>query len=140
MLFFTHVAFSVLIYFFFFSFNIFNFIFIIFGTIFPDIDSSSSKLGRKFKLVSFLFGHRKFFHSVFAAVFFSLLIYLFSYDFAKFFFIGYISHLFLDSFTKKGIKIFYPINYRISGFFKTGNFLEYFLFFILIILIIIVLL
>lgn len=139
MLFFTHIIFSVLIFVFFFNFNVLNFLILLFGTMFVDIDSTTSFLGRKFKIISFLFGHRKFFHSIFSAVFFSILLYLINYNFAKFFFIGYVSHLFLDSLTKKGIKLFYPLNYSIKGFIKVGSFLEYVLFFILLCLVIIVL-
>ena len=139
MLFFTHIIFSVLIFILFFDFNILNFFVTLFGTMFVDIDSATSFLGKKFKIVSFLFGHRKFFHSIFSALFFSLLIYLVNTTLAMFFFIGYMSHLFMDSLTKKGIKLFYPLNYSIKGFIKVGGILEYILFFVMLCLIIITL-
>jgi len=48
------------------------------------------------------------------------------------FLIGFLSHLFLDCLTLKGVILFWPISKkRIKGFFKTGGIFETFLFFIL---------
>lgn len=90
------------------------------GSLFPDIDSKTSKLGSKLKITSTiankLFGHRGFLHSpLFVMVMalicglifnkaslqqFSLLYYGFI--------IGMVNHLFCDLLTKGGIPLFYP--------------------------------
>lgn len=140
----THLAFSFLISILIInSFNIQNkIIFIIIMLIasaLPDIDSYKSKLGKKIKPVSFLInillGHRGIFHSPFLPILVSLLIMLINYEIAAAFFIGYISHLVLDSLTPKGIMIFYPFSKkRTKGLIRTGSLWENIFFFILIIL------
>ena len=40
-------------------------------------------------------------------------------------FIGYLSHVLIDGFTKKGVNFLNPfLNLRLSGFVETGSFLE----------------
>jgi inner membrane protein len=70
----------------------------ILGAIAPDIDI---KLGMSF--------HRTFTHSLFFLIFSSLGISIFSRQIALIWFISYASHLFLDSLTKAGVPLFYPI-------------------------------
>jgi len=40
------------------------------------------------------------------------------------FFVGYISHLFLDCFTVSGVKSFWPFGWKIKGFVKSGGIAE----------------
>ncbi|NQU98109.1 metal-dependent hydrolase [Candidatus Woesearchaeota archaeon] len=95
--------------------------FLLFGSLFPDIDRSSSILGRKAKFVSWFFSHRGFFHSFYAMILFSLVIYLlFDLVLALAFLIGFSSHLFLDSFTKLGIS-FFLVDKKIRGRLVTGG-------------------
>lgn len=100
--------------------------FFIIGSILPDIDHPASKLGKKFKLLGWIFGHRKLFHTIFPPLVIGLpLLFINNILFHSLIF-GYFVHLFLDALTIKGIKPFYPINNSIiRGWIKTGSFLEY---------------
>ncbi len=108
--------------------------------ILPDIDYHKSKVGRKAKILShvinFIFGHRGIFHSVFVPLLFYLFFLLINQKILGLAaLLGYISHLFLDSFTIAGIKPLYPVyNKKIKGFIKTGSFIETILFFVVLIL------
>ncbi len=90
------------------------------GSLFPDIDSSTSKLGSKFKIVSRIisnmFGHRGLFHCPLLIIgFFFLFRNLFSQWGWGAYSIGYIGflcgmmiHLVCDMTTRGGIPILYP--------------------------------
>ena len=95
----------------------------------PDIDSYKSKLGKKIKPVSFLIniflGHRGIFHSLFLLILISMVIAIINIEIAVAFFIGYLSHLVLDSLTPEGVMFFYPFsNRRTKGFIRTGSLFE----------------
>jgi len=134
----THVVFSLFVGLFFqsyFSINAYAyFLLLAFAALLPDIDKRNSKIGNKVKPVSFFvektFGHRGVFHSIFVPI---LLAYGFSFynlQFAQVFFIGYMSHLVADSFTKMGINYFHPLTtFRIKGFVQTGSMVEYIILF-----------
>lgn len=105
------------------------------ATYIPDIDSGSSKLGRKiiFRPLQFFAKHRGFFHS-FSFLFLITFIFLMIIPkIALGFFVGYASHLFADSFTLNGIIPFPPWKKRISGSIRTGSGTEKILFFMLLI-------
>lgn len=105
------------------------------STFLPDIDSKTSKLGRKkyFRFIQFIAGHRKWLHSfVFLGIVF-FVIYLFSKVIAFGFLLGYGTHLFGDALTLKGIKPLYPLNFKLKGFIKSGGFFELILFFVLVV-------
>lgn len=105
------------------------------GSLFPDIDNTQSKLGRKIKPISIilnkLFGHRGFVHSpcnlilifaaaiIFMAVFenFTYLPVLIGFS------IGFITHMILDAITKGGIPFLYPFSKKRYNFtiIKTGG-------------------
>ena len=70
----------------------------ILGSVAPDLDI---KLGMRF--------HRTFTHGLFFLMFSSLGISIFSKNIALIWFISYASHLFLDSMTKGGVPLLYPI-------------------------------
>ena len=98
-----------------------------FASILPDIDHPDSKIGKKVKIIGFLFEHRGFFHSIGALVLFTVCFYLifktsiYSIAFA----LGYFSHLIMDAITIKGIMPFHPFSkVSIKGFVKTNSFLE----------------
>ena len=94
---------------------------VLLAALLPDIDHHSSSVGRKLPGIShaveLLFGHRGILHSVWGIVFFGgatwLICRLFSVGawklivFAICF--GYFTHLVSDSFTKTGVKWFYPL-------------------------------
>ena len=97
------------------------------GTL-PDIDHSKSFIGRRFFIISWIanlfFGHRKLIHSLFFALFIALLIKIFFNNYYIPFIIGYSCHLLLDGLTKQGVRIFYPLKFRIYGFVKTNGIVE----------------
>ncbi|HLC64787.1 MAG TPA: metal-dependent hydrolase [Candidatus Nanoarchaeia archaeon] len=135
MMFYTHLAFSVL----FASLwlrifpssdaVLFIALAIFFGAL-PDIDTSKSKIGRKFPLIStiigFFFGHRGIFHTVYIPILlFVLSSYYFGFSLSAAILVGYISHLIGDALTIQGIKPFQPLhNMEIRGFMATGSIAE----------------
>lgn len=105
----------------------------------PDIDSYKSKLGKKIKPISFLIniflGHRGIFHSPFFLILTSMLIAIINQEIASAFFIGYLSHLILDSLTPEGVMFFYPFSKkRTKGPIRTGSLFENIFFILLLIL------
>ena len=129
MLFKTHIVFSVAICFLFsyyISMPLYVVFFILLATAFVDIDVKSSKFGNHwyFRPLQWLTRHRGFLHSLTAGLLLSLFIALIS-KWAGFgFFVGYLSHLFLDCFTKSGIRLFWPFDWKLKGFVKTGGTIE----------------
>lgn len=85
------------------------------GSLFPDIDWQTSKVGQVVapvsKVINFFFGHRTLFHS---PLLFALLYIIIDWKwselswYAAMFVIGAASHLILDMFNEKGIPLFYP--------------------------------
>lgn len=134
MLFRTHFVFSLAIFLFFVDFfkNKFVFgLFFLFAILFVDLDSRRSRLGRLFifRPIQWFVNHRGVFHSFFFIFFISLVLFLFNKDAGTGFFIGAFSHIFLDCFNVKGVKIFWPLfNFKIKGFIKSGSILEEILF------------
>jgi len=86
--------------------NITIFLFVVLGGVMPDIDHPKSKLGRKIKIIGFLFEHRGFFHSFIALLGFSFIIYNLtaSWNYFSAFFVGYLAHIVLDSLNYKLMK------------------------------------
>lgn len=141
MMFKTHLFFGVLlslVFLHFFSYSI-PYIFlslVCLGSVLVDIDSSHSKIGRKFKPLSwafeYVFGHRGFLHSLVAAFLLLLIsVYIFSVSFLVFgLILGYLGHIFLDAFTLSGVPLLKPFSdWRLSGFITTGGLFEYIIFF-----------
>ncbi len=113
-------------------------IFLLFFAVFPDIDEKSSKISKKTKILSmpinFLFKHRGFFHTVYFPFILSVLFFILDEGILGMaILVGYLSHLFLDSLTKSGVRIFKPFKLRFYGFFKVGKFFDYFLFLLFVI-------
>lgn len=99
------------------------------SSLFPDIDETKSKIGRKAKILSniinLFFGHRGIFHTVYPPIILFVISSLFKSEIAIAVVIGYSSHLFLDSLTPAGIRPLYPItNKKINGPFKTNSLSE----------------
>ncbi len=137
MLFRTHILFSLAFFLIFYSFfQVFYFsLFFLFSILFVDVDTKKSKMGKIliFRPFQIFFKHRGRFHSLFFCfIFFCLFYFVINTSAAFGFLIGFLSHLFLDCLTLKGVILFWPISKkRIKGFFKTGGIFETFLFFIL---------
>jgi len=135
----THLAFSlffILILLPFISSKIFFVAVALLATYIPDIDLKNSKLGKKkiFRPLQIFVKHRGFFHSFTFLFLITFLLLLFLPILSLGFFLGYSSHLFLDSFTPEGIKPFYPFKKKSAGKFKTGGKVETFSFFVLLFL------
>lgn len=131
----THFLFSITVYLFLilFGFPFWVIFFSIFGGFFPDIDSSSSFLGKHFKPFSWFFRHRGFFHSVYAAFLFSAMFLLVNFYASIGFLAGFTSHLLLDSMTRKGITPFL-FGRTLRGPFRSGGVFEWSLLIVLILL------
>ncbi|RMF56002.1 metal-dependent hydrolase [Candidatus Woesearchaeota archaeon] len=102
---------------------------VILGAILPDIDTKTSKIGSKMPMISMLFEHRGFFHSINFIIFLLIIGFLTNTLLSIIWVcIGVFTHLFLDALTKKGIKPFLPLSFRIGGIIKTGGFMDKLLF------------
>ncbi len=94
----------------------------------PDVDHSSSFLGKRTKIFSFL-KHRGLTHSILGLVLlyyilYALKIYYFPQigPFINYILIGCGSHIFLDMLTPSGIRLFYPLKKRVKiPLIKTGS-------------------
>ena len=129
MLFRTHIVFSLAVFFLlrnFLSMPIWVLGSVLLATIFVDIDIKNSKIGNHwyFRPFQWLTKHRGFLHSLVAGVFFSLIVASFNGWVGFGFLVGYLSHLFLDCFTKAGVYLFWPFDWKIRGFVKTGGIFE----------------
>ena len=104
---------------------------VIFASLFPDIDSGFSWLGRKpiFKPVQMTTKHRGVIHSYTVCVALSFVIAYFYPVLALPFFLGYSFHLFADSFTTQGIKPFWPFKAVSNGPVTSGGAMDSMLFY-----------
>ena len=96
----------------------------------PDIDSRFSKIGKKktFRILQFFVKHRGIIHSFTFLLIVGLVFLYFSSKMFWPFFLGYTSHLLIDSITRQGIRPFYPLDFKIKGIVKTGKRFETFIF------------
>ncbi len=94
---------------------------VLLASILPEIDALTFKGKRIFKGNKPLQGHRGIFHTYTSCVIISLLFAFFYPIFALPFFLGYSFHLFADSFTKEGIRPFWPMKATSSGVVVTGG-------------------
>ena len=129
MLFRTHIVFSLAIYFLLSYYILMPFyvlIFVLLATVFVDIDIKNSKFGNHwyFRPLQWFTRHRGVLHSLIAGVLLSLVIGGFNLWSGFGFFVGYISHLFLDCLTINGVCLFWPLRFRIRGFIKSGGIIE----------------
>ena len=102
------------------------------AALFPDVDHPHSLINKKFALTrwaSHLLTHRGFFHSLFPVILLYLLVVPFSKDIAFALSLGYLSHVFIDGFTKMGVNLLYPFtSLRLQGFIETGSVAEWLVF------------
>jgi len=79
------------------------------ASLLPDIDIATSFAGRRAKFIGKIFEHRGFFHTIYAAILFSVVSWkIINQSAGLAVFIGYTSHIALDSMTKAGVKPFAP--------------------------------
>ena len=104
MLFRTHVVFGVCVYFvlsYFLAMPLYVLAFVLLATVFVDIDVKNSAFGNcwYFRPLQWVVKHRGILHSLFFGVLLSLILGSVSLWAGFGFFVGYVSHLFLDCFT-----------------------------------------
>ena len=136
MLFRTHIVFSLAVYFllsYYVAMPLYVLIFVLLATAFVDIDVKNSKFGNRwyFRPLQWLTRHRGVFHSLFLGLVLSLLIGMVNLWAGFGFFIGYVSHLLLDCFTRAGVRLFWPLGFKIKGFIKSGGIIEQVIFVLL---------
>ena len=111
---------------------------VILGALLPDIDHPQSKFGKKLdifsKLINSLGGHRGITHSLYPLIALPGLIwYLFGLPCGIALFIGYFSHLLIDSINPKGVNFLNPLaTWHMRGFIETGSIGEWIVFIILV--------
>jgi inner membrane protein len=129
MLFRTHIVFSLAVYFLLSYYIVMPFyvlIFVLLATAFVDIDVKNSKFGNRwyFRPFQWLVKHRGVLHSLIFGLFLSLILAGVSMWAGFGFFVGYLSHLFLDCFTRGGVGLFWPLKFKIKGFVRSGGITE----------------
>lgn len=146
MLFYSHLLLGIVFYLLFGSYfeggnNLVFFLFIIFGSIFPDVDEKTSKINHWFgifgKFFAFLFRHRGIVHTI---PFFIVCSFIVNVIFGSYYaiglFIGFLAHLTGDIITPMGIKPFHPfLKFRLRGPIKVGGLLEHIIVVLLVIII-----
>ena len=137
MLFRTHVLFGVLVWFIldrFVEMPGFVLGFVLLGSVFVDVDSLKSKVGKRLWFVAWFLRHRGFLHSLVGCLVLSSVVGLFNLWAGFGFFIGYVSHLVLECFTCMGLKVFWPFGFRVRGFIRSGSWVEDVLFVLVLLL------
>jgi len=102
--------------------------FLMAGTLLPDIDSARSTIGKRVKVLSraleYIAGHRGLLHSLAGWLLLAIPVGLFGVKAVTAFTLGYVSHLALDALTPTGVRLFYPLKYRICGSIRTDSLAE----------------
>ena len=129
MLFRTHMVFSLAVYFllaYFIAMPFYVLIFVLMATAFVDIDIRNSKAGNRWYLrpLQWFTKHRGVLHSLFIGVLLSLILGSVSLWAGFGFFVGYVSHLFLDCLTRGGVRLFWPLPWKVKGFIRSGGIAE----------------
>lgn len=131
----THLAFGLLVGLL--ALNFFNgwsryffLVFVLIGSILPDIDMPKSKISRKVKplavVVNLFTRHRGIFHTIFPAILIFFVAWVFNQKVIGYgLLVGYLSHLLIDGLTEAGINFLHPFaNLRLQGFVRTGSIVE----------------
>jgi len=110
------------------------------ATLLPDIDTPGSKIGGLFpaKVLRLFTRHRGVLHSLTFVIIISVIFAFVIPVIALGFFVGYSSHLILDSFTIEGIMPFWPYKKVVSWHVKTGGKRETIFFGVIVIFIVLV--
>lgn len=134
MLFHTHILLGITFFLLFSSFfgatgSVIFLLFVLLGSIFPDIDERKSRMNRYSgiigTIIAFFSRHRGLFHSFLFAGGLSFLLGIWQPLYAYGFLLGYLAHLVGDGITRGGIMPFYPFSrFKVRGPFKVGGFME----------------
>jgi inner membrane protein len=100
----------------------------LFAALLPDIDSSSSLIGKHVPFMGWLFRHRGVWHSAWMPLAAVLLLYPFSIQIAALIALGYLTHILADSLTHEGVRPLHPLPWRLRGFIRTNSFAEHMIF------------
>ncbi|MBN2459666.1 metal-dependent hydrolase [Candidatus Woesearchaeota archaeon] len=102
---------------------------IILGSLFPDIDSATSFIGKRMKLVSLFFKHRGAIHSLPVMAACTMLFFIITGNayYTMAFLLGYLSHLLIDSLTPMGVAWMWPSKKRIRGALRTTGIFDFLL-------------
>ena len=105
---------------------------VVIGSIISDIDHENSIIGKSIPIIPKILKHRGITHSLIFCIVGIII--------NRYFGLGILSHLVLDSFTIQGIRWFYPISDKSLGIkiVRTGGILEKIIFFLIWIMIIII--
>ena len=107
------------------------------GVLVVDLDSKNSKVGNYFLFRPFQFfvSHRGFMHSFLFGFVLTAIFAIFSVNVAFGFSVGFLSHLFLDCLTKRGVALLWPFyDKRVSFFINSGGLVEDVIFVVLLVL------
>jgi len=125
----THLMFAILVIILFLNYVEYKLAFIIMvlvATAVPDFDNKKSSWGRHivFRPFQFFTKHRGMIHSFTTSVVLSVILAFFWPVLSLGFFVGFSVHLITDSFTKSGIRPFWPLKIKSSGPLHTGGRIE----------------
>ena len=115
-------------------------VFVLLGSVLPDIDDGHSKIKKASgvigSIVSFMFKHRGIFHSLVMVIILFIVMSFWNSYYAWGLCVGYLSHLISDALTPMGIKFLYPFSsFKLRGPIKVGGIGEWVVLFGLIILV-----
>ena len=96
---------------------ILSYLLLLLGSIFPDIDQPSTKLGKIFRPVMFFIPHRTLTHSIYPITILGVLCYTHPSLYLWAFSLGYFLHVYEDSWSKQGIAWLRPF----TGYIKYNN-------------------
>ena len=99
--------------------------FIPIASLLMDVDEKHSYVGKRFKIISWAFTHRGFFHSIWFVLLSWLIARELSSTLATSILIAYSSHLLLDATSKAGIRVLWPLKWKIKGPIRVGNWEEH---------------
>ena len=116
-------------------------VFVLLGSVLPDIDDGKSKIKKASgvigSIVSFMFKHRGIFHSLIMVIVLFIVMSFWDSYYAWALCVGYLSHLISDALTPMGIHFLYPFSsFKLRGPIKVGGIGEWVVLFGLIILVV----
>ncbi len=108
----------------------------LFAALLPDIDNASSFIGKRVKIIGWVFRHRGIFHSFFMLLVLSSAVYIIfnSTGYAVVFALGYLSHLLADTLTREGVRPLFPLSLRVRGPLRSNSLTEKAIFIICLVL------
>ncbi|MBT3298641.1 hypothetical protein HN385_06950 [archaeon] len=105
------------------------FLLVLLGSLLPDIDEKGTTINKWFGFIGIifqkLFKHRGFLHSLIFFLIISFLVkIIFSDAYGYALLLGLFAHILGDGISKMGVRLFYPLKFRIKGPLRVGSFAE----------------